>query len=83
MAFTTLAITHFAPSQTKGTAERSRVLLPCIGFCSRVGVLVIIPTTMLTKMVTLAMTLGDVRVAQWAQSTGQKMRPPAIQVRCQ
>ena len=81
-AFTTLPITHFAPcSQQIGTPEHSRVLLPCIGSCSRAGVFAIIPTLMLTKMVTLTMTLGDVRVAQWAQSTSQTMRLPAIQVR--
>ena len=30
---------------------------------------------------TMTMTLGDVPVAQWAESTSQKMRPPGIQVR--
>ena len=31
-------------------------------------------------MVTMTMTLGDVPVAQWAESTSQKMWPPGIQV---
>ena len=38
-------------------------------------------TKILTKMVTMTTTLGDLPVAQWAQSTSQKMRPPGIQVR--